>query len=113
MKTTYEIFWALCEEIFSKELTKQQLSTWIKPLEFKIEGGKAQIIAPNQFVLQWVKEKFAKQIQIVATEHLKNLDLEYIVIKKINDKYKPSFTKVNEAIFKAAYKKSKWIKPFI
>ena len=114
MKTTYEIFWALCEEIFSKELTKQQLSTWIKPIEFKIEGGKAQIIAPNQFVLQWVKEKFAKQIQIVATEHLKNLDLEYIVIKKINDKSKNSSditSKLNNISLKPPTKKANGLNP--
>jgi len=66
LTTKEEKFWQLCLEGFSKDLTKQQLNTWIKPLEFKIQGKKTQIIAPNQFILQWVKEKFATQIQILA-----------------------------------------------
>ena len=53
MTTKEEKFWQLCLEGFSKDLTKQQLNTWIKPLEFEIQGKKTQIIAPNQFILQW------------------------------------------------------------
>ena len=77
-----ENFWPLCLERFSKDLTKQQLNTWIKPLEFKIQGKKAQIIAPNQFILQWVKEKFANQIQTLTKEHLHNVVVEYVVNSK-------------------------------
>ena len=88
MKTNKENFWHLCLEKFSKDLTKQQLNTWIKPLEFKIQGKKAQIIAPNQFVLQWVKEKFSKQIQTLIENHLNNIALEYIVNSKIKAKNK-------------------------
>ena len=82
MKKNEENFWPLCVDEFSKELTKQQLTTWISPLEFKIEGGKAQIIAPNQFILQWVQEKFANKIQNLIKEKLSNVKLEYIVVKK-------------------------------
>ena len=86
MKKTAENFWPLCLEKFSKELTKQQLNTWIKPLEFKIQGAKAQIIAPNQFILQWVKEKFSSQIQTLLKEHLHNVTVEYIVNIKNKEK---------------------------
>ena len=82
MKKNEDNFWPLCIEKFSKELTKQQLTTWISPLEFKVEGGKAQIIAPNQFILQWVKEKFSEQIQTLRKEHLSTLNIEYVVVKK-------------------------------
>jgi len=82
LKTNEENFWCLCLEKFSKDLTKQQLNTWIKPLEFKIQGKKAQVVAPNQFVLQWVKEKFSKQIQALIESHLDNIALEYIVNSK-------------------------------
>ena len=82
MKKNEENFWPLCVDEFSKELTKQQLTTWISPLEFKIEGEKAQIIAPNQFILQWVKEKFANKIQSLVKKKLSNVKLEYIVVKK-------------------------------
>jgi len=82
LKKNEKNFWPLCVDKFSKELTKQQLTTWISPLEFKVEEGKAKIIAPNQFILQWVKEKFSEQIQSLRKEHLSNLNIEYIVVKK-------------------------------
>ena len=82
MKKNEENFWPLCVDEFSKELTKQQLTTWISPLKFKIEGEKALIIAPNQFILQWVKEKFANKIQSLVKKKLSNVKLEYIVVKK-------------------------------
>ena len=114
MKTTDKTFWPLCVDKFSKELTKQQLNTWIKPLDFKIQGDKAQIIAPNQFVLQWVKEKFTKQIKILVKEHLNDIDLEYIVVKKINDKSKNASdisSKLNNISLKPPTKKANGLNP--
>ena len=109
MKTNEENFWRLCLEKFSKDLTKQQLNTWIKPLEFKIQGKKAQVVAPNQFVLQWVKEKFSKQIQILIENHLDNITLEYVVNSKTKAKNKtPSDikTKLNDISIKIPGKKA-------
>jgi len=88
LKINEKNLWPLCIESFSKDLTKQQLNTWIKPLEFKITPEKAQIIAPNQFILQWVKEKFADQIQVFLNKHLKNIVIEYVVNKKTKEKNK-------------------------
>ena len=114
MKNPNDTFWPLCVDKFSSELTKQQLTTWIKPLNFKVQGKKAQIIAPNQFVLQWVKEKFSKQIETLATKHLKDIDLEYIVIKKINEKSKNSVditSKLNNISLKPVSKKANGLNP--
>ena len=114
MKNPNDTFWPLCVDKFSSELTKQQLTTWIKPLNFKVQGKKAQIIAPNQFVLQWVKEKFSKQIETLATKHLKDINLEYIVIKKINEKSKNSVditSKLNNISLKPVSKKANGLNP--
>ena len=114
MKNPNDTFWPLCVDKFSSELTKQQLTTWIKPLNFKVQGKKAQIIAPNQFVLQWVKEKFSKQIETLATKHLKNINLEYIVIKKMNEKSKNSAditSKLNNISLKPVSKKTNGLNP--
>jgi chromosomal replication initiator protein len=114
LKNPNDTFWPLCVDKFSSELTKQQLTTWIKPLNFKVQGKKAQIIAPNQFVLQWVKEKFSKQIEMLATKHLKNINLEYIVIKKMNEKSKNSSditSKLNNISLKPVSKKTNGLNP--
>ncbi len=75
-------FWELCIDKFSKKLTNQQISTWIKPLSFKSDKNSCMIHAPNQFVLEWVKDRFAKEISILADEHLKIKTINYQVTKK-------------------------------
>ncbi len=61
-------FWDLCQERFRASLTQQQFSTWIKPLVFEDAGEEVRILAPNHFVMDWVREKFAEHIDGWAQE---------------------------------------------
>ena len=66
-----EGFWLDCLSRFRKELSSQQFNTWIKPLKFEVTADeKFRLIAPNRFVLQWVKEKFLSRIETMAEERL-------------------------------------------
>jgi chromosomal replication initiator protein len=60
-------FWPSCLEAFQRELTPQQFNTWIRPLRLEASGDGLVLIAPNRFVLQWVKERFATRIEELAT----------------------------------------------
>jgi chromosomal replication initiator protein len=60
-------FWPSCLEAFQRELTPQQFNTWIRPLRLEHSGDGLVLIAPNRFVLQWVKERFAGRIEELAT----------------------------------------------
>src|SRR5208283_5946940 len=60
-------FWPSCLEAFQRELTPQQFNTWIRPLRLEQAGEGLVLIAPNRFVLQWVKERFAGRIEELAT----------------------------------------------
>ena len=60
-------FWPSCLEAFQRELTPQQFNTWIRPLRLETSGDGLVLIAPNRFVLQWVKERFAARIEELAT----------------------------------------------
>ena len=60
-------FWPTCLEAFKRELTPQQFNTWIRPLRLEHSGDGLVLIAPNRFVLQWVKERFAGRIEELAT----------------------------------------------
>ena len=66
--STMDSFWDLCQERFRANLTQQQFSTWIKPLVFEDAGGDVRILAPNHFVMDWVREKFADHIDGWAQE---------------------------------------------
>jgi chromosomal replication initiator protein len=64
-------FWRYCLSHFEKELPPQQFVTWIKPLRFHTEGDTLVLVAPNRFVLQWIRDKFYSRIQELAVEQLK------------------------------------------
>src|SRR5688572_45023 len=64
-------FWRYCLSHFEKELPAQQFVTWIKPLKVNVEGDVLTLIAPNRFVLQWIRDKFYARIQELAAERLK------------------------------------------
>src|SRR5215207_4073479 len=63
-------FWRYCLSHFEKELPAQQFVTWIEPLKVEVEGETLVLIAPNRFVLQWIRDKFYVRIQELAKERL-------------------------------------------
>jgi len=77
-------FWSLCLEQCKKDLTAQQYNTWLKPLSFELDKTENTflIVAPNQFVLQWVKERFNDGLMELTKTHLKSFQLEYMVNKR-------------------------------
>jgi chromosomal replication initiator protein len=76
-------FWDLCQERFRANLTQQQYSTWIKPLVFDDAEGEVRILAPNHFVMDWVREKFAEHIDLWAQEYYaRAVSVSYALGKK-------------------------------
>jgi chromosomal replication initiator protein len=64
--TTVPAFWQHCLDAFREELTPQQFNTWIRPLAVEPSGDGYRLLAPNRFVLQWVKERFTDRIAELA-----------------------------------------------
>ena len=58
--------WTACLAAFARELTAQQFATWIRPLSAATADRTLTVSAPNRFVLQWVKERFAARIGALA-----------------------------------------------
>ena len=67
---TIEAFWQHCSGLFAKELSPQQFDTWIKPLKVKDgDGNGVELIAPNRFVQQWIKDRFLTRLESLASEY--------------------------------------------
>jgi chromosomal replication initiator protein len=66
-------FWRSCLACFEKELPPQQYKTWIKPLQFQADGDRLTLVAPNRFVLQWIRDRFLARIEQLAGEHFKRV----------------------------------------
>jgi chromosomal replication initiator protein len=60
--------WDTCLTAFASELTPQQFATWIRPLSCAEEPGALKLLAPNRFVLQWVRDRFGSRIEALARE---------------------------------------------
>jgi chromosomal replication initiator protein len=61
--------WQSCLQALEKELPPQQFSTWIRPLRATAaEAGELRLLAPNRFVMQWVKDRFLARIEMIAAE---------------------------------------------
>lgn len=73
-------FWNACLDHLRKELTEQQFNTWIKPLEFRLNESDINILAPNRFVQQWVKEKFSHKISELSFGYYnRNIPINFLL----------------------------------
>jgi len=55
--------WKQCLTYLEDELSAQHFNTWIRPLHAVEDGITIQLLAPNQFVMDWVKDNYSEQIQ--------------------------------------------------
>lgn len=92
-----ENFWPSCLSRFEQELSAQQFNTWIKPLLAEIEGNAVRIVAPNRFVMQWVKERFLKKIEQFANDlNLVNIQIDFAISNTDSDtNLKPTIGKLS------------------
>jgi len=64
-------FWSACLNRFEQQLPAQQFNTWIKSLHLlSDEAGPThfRLVAPNRFVMQWVRERYLGQIEALGQE---------------------------------------------
>src|SRR5690242_12644357 len=62
--------WDACLRRLEQELRAQQFNTWIRPLapEVVTDDDTLVLTAPNRFVLELVRERFASRIERLAAE---------------------------------------------
>lgn len=76
-------FWRFCLSQFEKELPAQQFKTWIKPLKFQVNGNTLTLVAPNRFVLQWIRDKFFSRIQELAVSRIEHpVEIKLLLAEK-------------------------------
>ncbi len=55
--------WLQCISCLEGEISEQQLNTWILPLQVEQELNTLKLLAPNRFVMDWVRKHFLERIQ--------------------------------------------------
>ncbi|MBS3917107.1 MAG: chromosomal replication initiator protein DnaA [Sulfuritalea sp.] len=64
-------FWSSCLQQLEQELPPQQFNTWIKALRLEDgnePGQELKLVAPNRFVLQWVRERYLRRLEDLAKQ---------------------------------------------
>jgi len=62
--------WQQCIGRLQDELSAQQFSMWIRPLQAEMDGETLVLYAPNRFVLDWVRDKYLNTINQFFTEQM-------------------------------------------
>lgn len=79
------VLWQQCLAKLENELPEQQFNTWIRPLHAVENDNIFQLLAPNRFVLDWVREHYLDNIQTLLEQlcsgDLPRIDLEVGSIK--------------------------------
>lgn len=61
------MIWDKCLQHLEHELPSQQFNTWIRPLQASEASAGLRLLAPNQFVLEFVQREYLSRIQELAT----------------------------------------------
>ncbi len=59
--------WQQCITCLEGEISEQQLNTWILPLQAEQELNTLKLLAPNRFVMDWVRKHFLDRIKELVT----------------------------------------------
>lgn len=67
--------WQLCLSRLEEELSAQQFNTWIRPLHTEETKNELRLLAPNRFVMEWVRDRFFERISEIVSDHSDQDDL--------------------------------------
>ena len=73
--------WQQCLACLQDEFPSQQYNTWIRPLKVNEADRVIQLLAPNRFVRDWVKDKYFSRIRQLVADYAPDdtLNVELIV----------------------------------
>ena len=71
--------WTNCLQKLEQELSDQQLNTWIRPLQVREDNHQLTLLAPNRFVLDWVKQNFRDKIENILLEVSRDDDVNLLL----------------------------------
>ncbi|HTP40737.1 MAG TPA: chromosomal replication initiator protein DnaA [Steroidobacteraceae bacterium] len=60
--------WARCVRVLEGELAEQQFNTWVRPLQAVESGTSLKLLAPNRFVVDWVREQLLARLNQLVVE---------------------------------------------
>ena len=84
-------FWNKCSERLENKLSQDDFNTWIRPLKANLNENILELVAPNDFILNYVETNLVDEItNMVKSQSKKNINLVFKTHTKETfvDKYK-------------------------
>ena len=82
--------WKKCLERLEEELSAQQFNTWLRPLHAVQDAQVLRLLAPNRFVMDWVRERFFERIAELIGEYGGGLKVQVEVGSQSRNAVNPS-----------------------
>jgi len=82
--------WKKCLERLEEELSAQQFNTWLRPLHAIQDAQVLRLLAPNRFVMDWVRERFFERIAELIGEYGGGLKVQVEVGSQSRNAVNPS-----------------------
>jgi len=60
--------WQCCLQRLEDELPAQQFNTWLRPLQAEESDGLLRLLAPNRFVVDWIRQQHLERLQEIAEQ---------------------------------------------
>ena len=95
------LFWNECKKTLERDLAVEEYSTWIAPLKLKENVGitptSYSVLAPNNFILDWVEENYGNSIKerLVAITSQDDLHVNFEVIHEKGSEHNPNWKLTN------------------
>jgi|TARA_B100001063_G_C16744852_1_gene546874 chromosomal replication initiator protein len=83
-------FWNKCTEKLENRLTQEDFNTWIRPLKGSLVNNTLELVAPNDFILNYVEKNLSTEItSLVKQQSKKDISLVFKALTKETfvDKY--------------------------
>ena len=84
-------FWNKCSEKLENKLSQEDYNTWIRPLKGNLNKNTLEIVAPNDFILNYVETNLSDEImQMIKTQSKRDISLVFKTLTKETfvDKYR-------------------------
>ena len=104
MKLSY---WYKCLEQLEDEISSKQFNTWIRPIQAEIDGSELVLLAPNNFVLEYIEKNFRQKItDILGDLGFNNIKMQMSVgsLKRTSPIIEKKTIKQKDAYAKSAKK---------
>jgi chromosomal replication initiator protein len=63
------VLWKKCLDRLEEELSAQQFNTWIRPLQAVKDRSGLRLLAPNRFVMDWVRQQFLGRLNELVADY--------------------------------------------